>query len=175
MEILYRNQRQLGRISTISWYPNLVRNINTNLNKSFLTYLTEHMISSFNFSLVNENEVNKFYSLCAQKHHRGMTEYQLNSFEFLPPALIRPLTIIINQSLITGIFLKQQKIAKVIPLHKKDDKLIIDNYRRVSLLPSISQSFEKVAYNQLYAYFTTNKHVLWRAIRISRKTFHRIV
>ena len=33
----------------------------------------------------------------------------------------------------------------------------MDNYRPVSLLSSISKLFEKVAYNQLYSYFTTNK------------------
>ena len=38
-----------------------------------------------------------------------------------------------------------------------DDKLIRDNYRPVSLMSSISKLFEKVAYDQLYAYFTTNK------------------
>ena len=47
-------------------------------------------------------------------------------------------------------------MAKVIPLYKKDDKLLLDNYRPVSLLTSISKIFEKVAHKQLTEYFINN-------------------
>ena len=74
----------------------------------------------------------------------------------LIPALVGPLTVIINQSLATGIFPDKLKIAKVIPLYKKDDHTFLENYRPISLLPVISKIFEKVAYNQLYEYFITS-------------------
>ena len=67
-----------------------------------------------------------------------------------------PLTHIINQSLCTGIFPDRLKIAKVIPLFKKGDEHIIDNYRPISLLPVISKVFEKIVFDQLYQYFTDN-------------------
>ena len=89
--------------------PNLVRNININPNKSFETYLTKHIISSFNFSLVNENEVNKILKSLHTKTSSGHDGMSVKLLKFLSPALIRPLTIIINQSLITGIFPKQLK------------------------------------------------------------------
>ena len=60
----------------------------------------------------------------------------------------------INQSLITGIFPDKLKIAKVIPLFKKNDASVIDNYRPISLLPSISKLFEKVVFLQLSEYST---------------------
>ena len=63
----------------------------------------------------------------------------------LAPAIKTPLTHIINQSLCTGIFPHRLKIAKVIPLFKKNDPHIFDNYRLISLLSSISKTFEKVA------------------------------
>ena len=72
------------------------------------------------------------------------------------PEIVRPLTLIVNQSLVTGIFPNQLKIAKVIPLFKKDDCLIMDNYRPVSLLTSISKIFEKVVHIQLSKYFKEN-------------------
>ena len=68
----------------------------------------------------------------------------------------RPLSIIINQSLCTGIFPDKLKIAKVIPLFKKDDDKSFGNYRPISLLSSISKIFERVAFNQLYDYLTSN-------------------
>ena len=42
------------------------------------------------------------------------------------------------------------------PLYKKVDPLLMDNYRPISLLTSISKVFEKVVFNQIYEYFSTN-------------------
>ncbi len=41
---------------------------------------------------------------------------------------------LINMSFTTGVFPSDLKIAKVIPLHKKREKFIVDNYRPISLL-----------------------------------------
>ena len=62
------------------------------------------------------------------------------------------LSVIINQSLNTGIFPKQLKIAKVIPLFKKREETSIENYRPISLPSSISKVFERVVFNQVYQY-----------------------
>ena len=75
----------------------------------------------------------------------------------LAPSIITPLTHIINQSLCTGIFPHRLKIANVIPLFKKNVPHIFDNYRPISLLSSISKTFEKVVFNQVYEYFTNNE------------------
>ena len=61
-----------------------------------------------------------------------------------------------NQSLNTGIFPDSLKIAKITPIFKKENPHITDNYRPISLLPSISKVFEKVVYTQIYDYFTEN-------------------
>ena len=74
----------------------------------------------------------------------------------LRPILVSPVTIVINQSLNSGIFPDKLKLAKVIPIHKKDKKEDVENYRPISLLPAISKIFEKVVFNQLYEYFSTN-------------------
>ena len=41
-------------------------------------------------------------------------------------------------------------------LFKKDDYIIMDNYRPISLLTSISKLFEKVVSSQLHDYFGNN-------------------
>ena len=48
------------------------------------------------------------------------------------------------------------KIDKVVPLHKKDGKTPIENYRPVSILPAISKVIEKIMFRQIYEYFTIN-------------------
>ena len=68
----------------------------------------------------------------------------------------RPLSIIINQSLCTGTFPDRLKIAKVIPLYNKYDNTLFGNNQPISLLSSISEIFERVAFNQLYDNFASN-------------------
>ena len=53
------------------------------------------------------------------------------------------LTDIINLSFRTGIFPDLCKLAKVIPIFKKDNPLLCGNYRPISLLPIFSKIFEK--------------------------------
>ena len=70
--------------------------------------------------------------------------------------LITYLCTYINHSLITGIFPNKLTIAKIIPILKKNYRHDFNNYRPISLLPSISKIFEKVVYIQLFQYFTSN-------------------
>ena len=63
---------------------------------------------------------------------------------------------LVNQSLSTGIFPEKLKIAKIIPLYKKNEDDDMNNYRPVSLLPIFSKIFEKVVQNQLYNYANNN-------------------
>ena len=61
-----------------------------------------------------------------------------------------PLSLIVNQSLCSGSFPSKLKLAKVIPIFKKNDNKKFDNYRPISLLSSVSKIFERVVFNQLY-------------------------
>ena len=54
------------------------------------------------------------------------------------------ITLIVNQMITTGIFPDSLKIAKIIPIFKKGDIEIIENYRPISILPAISKIFEKI-------------------------------
>ena len=63
------------------------------------------------------------------------------------------LAIIINQSLETGIFPEMLNIAKIKPLYKKGDSSCFNNYRPMSLLPTISNVFERVIHTQLFIFY----------------------
>ena len=58
--------------------------------------------------------------------------------------LVKPITTIINQTIVTGIFPDNLKISKVIPLYKAKYQTLLSNYRPIALLPSISKIFEYV-------------------------------
>ena len=59
------------------------------------------------------------------------------------------ITLIINQTLTSGIFPDKLKIAKVVPIFKKDSKKEFQYYRPISVLPFISKIFESVIHDQL--------------------------
>ena len=71
-------------------------------------------------------------------------------------AAIDPLSIIIcrmiNRSFDLGTFPDGRKIARVTPIFKDGDRSDLRNYRPISVLPTISKLFERVAHSQLSAY-----------------------
>ena len=42
------------------------------------------------------------------------------------------------------------------PIHKKDDKQIVKNYRLVSLLPICAKILERIIYNRIFEYLIEN-------------------
>ena len=67
---------------------------------------------------------------------------------------------IINLSFKTGIFPDLCKLAKVIPLFKKDNPLLCENHRPISLLSVYSKNFEKVIYTRMYN-FLDSKNLIY--------------
>ena len=66
------------------------------------------------------------------------------------------LTTIFNQSLHTGIFVNDWKLARVQPIYKSEDRSKCENYRPISILPVVSKIFEKEIFQQLYSYLSAN-------------------
>ena len=64
---------------------------------------------------------------------------------------------LINTSFTTGIFPSALKVANIIPIHKKVDKLDCNNYQHISLLSNISKIFEKMMHIQLTSFLNKNK------------------
>ena len=56
----------------------------------------------------------------------------------------------------TGVFPSVLKIAKLVPVFKKDSKLDYSNYRPISLLSNIEKILEKLMYKKLHTILITN-------------------
>ena len=72
-------------------------------------------------------------------------------------SLTVPLRIIFEHSLKEDRFPEIWKKANVLPVHKKEDKNLLNNHRPVSLLPIFSKIFERLIYNSLFNHFQSNK------------------
>ena len=73
------------------------------------------------------------------------------------PHFIEPLTHIMNLSITQDIFPKVLKLAKVIPLFKTGDPMIISNYRPVSVLPLFSKILENLRYTRFISFINKYK------------------
>ena len=137
--------------------PNLSKNIQSSSGKSIHHFLRKPVLTSFSFSAISESDVLKIIKELKPKTSFGLDQISTAHLKRISHIITPTLCLIINQSLSTGIFPSSLKIARVIPLYKKDDKHLLDNYRPISLLTSISKVFEKVVFIQMYDYFTSNK------------------
>ena len=71
--------------------------------------------------------------------------------------LLKPLMAIFHLSLQKACFPEDLKIAQVTPIYKADDVNKIGNYRPISVLPCFSKILERISYNRLFKYLTTNE------------------
>jgi hypothetical protein len=137
--------------------PKLANTIDTSNKKSYENYLLTPCQSRFCFEYTNPTETYKIIHSFENKTSTGHDNISTKLLKEISDIVSNPLSIIINKSLHTGIFPDRLKIARVIPIFKMNDNTILDNYRPISLLPAISKIIEKIVFNQLYEYFTTNK------------------
>ena len=69
-------------------------------------------------------------------------------------AFIEPLTHVFNLSISQGVFPNELKVARVIPLFKSGNSMILSNYRPVSVLPAFSKILERLMYSRLLSFVT---------------------
>ena len=65
-----------------------------------------------------------------------------------------PLQLIFKEALSNGLFPSNWKKGNIAPIHKKGNKPILKNYRRVSLLPTCGKTFERQILNELFNSFS---------------------
>jgi len=70
--------------------------------------------------------------------------------------ILTPVHHIIKLSFENGFVPTQLKIAKVVPVYKSGDRLSMDNYRPISLLPTFSKIIEKIVSLRLLKFFDQN-------------------
>ena len=74
-----------------------------------------------------------------------------------------------NQCVESGHFPQGLKVAKVIPLFKGGLKESLENYRPISLLNSLSKTFERILINRMYNFANKQKILSEKTIWISKE------
>ena len=65
-------------------------------------------------------------------------------------------TYIFNESFKTGIFADLLKLAHVTPIHKGNSRLVVTNYRPISVIPIISKVFKQIVHKRVYDFFISH-------------------
>ena len=142
--------------------PTLSSKIHYNGKKTVEFYLKSPTTERFEFQTVSDLDILNLIGTLEPKDSTGYDNLSTKALIQLAPTIHSVVRLIINKSLMTGIFPDKLKIAIVKPIYKgKDsDPHLFGNYRPISLLPALSKIFEKVVHKQLYDYMT--KHNLFK-------------
>ena len=100
-----------------------------------------------------------------ESHLSSLKRSKSSGNDGLPPRLLKdsatiiapPLNHNINLSLQHGLIPLEWKSEKIVPIHKSGSKSDFDNYRPISILPSISKVIEKIVHRQLMRFLNDNR------------------
>ena len=133
--------------------PNLANTISTQ-NKNPISFLNKSVTNSLVLNSVTSDQLVK---LISSNHEQSSNAQEwdgisINIVKKTYPNCINVLLHVISLSFSKGILPKEMKIAKVIPLYKNDNNMMVDNYRPISILPVFSTLLERLMYNRLISF-----------------------
>ena len=91
-----------------------------------------------------ENVINKL-----KNKKKGINEVPISIYKKTADIISKIICKILNESISKGIFPSPLKIARIIPIHKSGSKQKTNNYRPISILPTISKIFEKIMHMKM--------------------------
>ena len=127
-----------------------------NSNKKFHEFLQGPNTSSIFFTPTNCFEILDIVNNLKTNKSPGFDRINNFLLKSVINQIVRPLVYILNLSLSSGQVPSNMKVAKVIPIFKKGNNLLVSNYRPISLLTSLSKVLEKIVYKRTVDFL--NKH-----------------
>jgi len=127
--------------------------------EKFKTYLNDKLKTHvFEIAPITVFEVRKIIDSLKNNKAPGLDNIGPDILKHCGDSIVDPITSIINKSIQSGIFPDRLKNAYILPVHKESDKNDLNNYRPISILPTISKIIERHISNQMKSFF--EKHQL---------------
>ena len=92
---------------------------------------------------VTEQDVLNVIDSLKSKRSSGLDNLSNEFLKEVKFGIAKPLMVCINKSICEGVFPSKLKCAIVTPLHKGKERYLVNNYRPISLLLTLSKIFEK--------------------------------
>ena len=145
-------------------FNNFFINVGTNTDKSIpiafaspISYLKHRVNSNFTILPTSIAEVMSLILQLDDSKAPGPTDIPIKILKIAAPIIVSHLVNIINKSFELGIYPNSLKLAKVIPIFKAGNKTEVNNYRPISLLPTLSKIIEKLMHIRLFSFLETHK------------------
>ena len=127
-------------------------------NASFRQYLKDKVTNSFYFAPILESDVREEMLKMKVNKASGPDHISPKLIRSCNKVLTKPLALLYNLCISSSTFPDDFKKAKVIPLHMQLEKILVDNYRPISLLNCFSKLFEILVHKQVIGFL--HKHAL---------------
>ena len=88
------------------------------------------------------------------KYISAIIDHRLNRYM---GGYIEPITHLVNESLKSGIFPSELKLARVVPIFKSGDSSLLTNYRPISVLSFFLENLEIIVYNIVFDFLCQNE------------------
>ena len=99
------------------------------------------------------SELSKIIKDLNPNKSHGHDNISIKMIQICGETIIIPLKLIFDSAIKVGKFPDSWKKGNIIPVHKKESKTLLKNYRPISLLPIFGKIFEKVIFNNLFSFF----------------------
>ena len=117
-------------------------------------FLTQSRLVSLDF---DEDEILKIIRALNINKAHGHDDISIRMIKICDNTLIKPLTILFKHCIQSSRYPDIWKKSNIIPVHKKNDKGLVNNYRPISLLPIFGKIFEKIIFNKIYNFLSEEK------------------
>ena len=143
-------------------------------NKRFSDFLKNRARNSFFSSPTDKDEIALIISLLDSTKSVGPNSIPTEILKLLKNNNSCQIVDILNMSFTSGVFPSALKLAKVIPIHKKDSKLDFSSYRPISVLSNLDKILEKLMNTKIVKFFN-NFYLLQFGFRQNYSTAHALI
>ena len=141
------------------YFTSIAKKTNSNIKFSprhYSDYLSHTNTNTFFLTPTDKNEISFIISSLDSHKSSGPNSIPVNILKLLKNDISQQLSDLFNLFFSTGQFPSVLKIAKVIPIHKKQSKVDYTNYRPISLLSNIEKIIEKLMSKRLSNFLDIN-------------------
>ena len=121
-----------------------------------ITYIFAARLTSIKF---DNNDILKIIRSLNVNKARGHDGISIRMLRMCDESLVQPLSLIFTGSIDTGVYPDTWKKSNIVPVHKKGDKQIVNNYRPVSFLPICSKILEKIIFDSITRSLNESKYL----------------